>query len=277
MRILVTGAAGQLGQALQSALARHDVTAFARAELDIARLDDVRAAVAAQRPDLVINAAAYNEVDTAESAPLDAFRGNALGPRNLALASAERGAAVLHVSSDYVFDGEARRPYHEYDATRPRSAYGASKLAGEEAVRSLNPRHYVVRTAWLFSATGRNFARTMIGLADRPAVRVVSDQYGSPTYVPHLAAAIARLIETGAFGTYHLAGAGAASWFELTRTIYAKLGIGTPVHPVATADFPRPARRPAYSPLVTIQDPSIVLPPWEEGVDELLRALGAQG
>ena len=273
MKVIVTGAAGQLGQALQLTFRDHDVTPLTREQLDIGRLDDVRAALGACHADLVLNAAAYNQVDAAETSPEDAFRGNALGPRNLALATAERGIPVLHVSSDYVFDGQGRRPYHEFDRTGPRSAYGESKLAGEESVRALNPRHYVVRTAWLFSATGKNFARTMIGLRERPEVRVVSDQYGSPTYVPHLAAAIGRLVGTGAFGTYHLAGAGGASWFDLTRRLYAELGIDTNVQPVATADFPRPARRPAYSVLTTLQDPSILLPPWEEGVAELARTI----
>ncbi|HVO26112.1 MAG TPA: dTDP-4-dehydrorhamnose reductase [Candidatus Margulisiibacteriota bacterium] len=273
MKILVTGAAGQLGTALQASLRGHDLVPLGRAALDITRLAAVREVIDAHRPDLVINAAAFNDVDGAESRPEDAYVGNALGPRNLAVATAARKIAVLHVSSDYVFDGTAKQPYTEFDATKPRSAYGRSKLAGEEAVRALNHRHYIVRTAWLFSTVGRNFAKTMCGLADRPEVRVVSDQYGSPTYVPHLADGLARLIETAAYGTYHMAGKGGASWFELTRTLYRHLGIATPVHPVATADFPRPAERPRYSVLTTLQDPAILLPPWEDGVAACARAM----
>jgi dTDP-4-dehydrorhamnose reductase len=275
MKILVTGAAGQLGACLPEALAGHEVVALARDRLDIANLTQVRLAVQSHRPHAVVNAAAYNRVDEAESDPDAAFRGNALGPRNLALATADAGIALVHVSTDYVFDGTATRPYHEYDATGPRSTYGASKLAGESAVRELNPRHFVVRTAWLYAAGGSNFPHTMLRLADRPEVRVVSDQVGSPTYAPHLARALARLLGTGAFGTYHLAGAGAASWYELTRALYARRGIATPVVPVTTAEFPRPAPRPAYSVLTTIQDPRIVLPPWEEGLAEFCRALAA--
>lgn len=273
MKILVTGAAGQLGAALQASLHGHELVALGHGQLDITRWTAVREAIDALRPDLVINAAAFNDVDGAESRPEEAYAGNALGPRNLAVATAARNLAVLHVSSDYVFDGTAKRPYTEFDDTNPRSAYGRSKLAGEEAVRTLNHRHYIVRTAWLFSTVGRNFAKTMCGLADRPEVRVVSDQYGSPTYVPHLAGGLARLIETEAYGTYHVAGKGGTSWFELTRALYRHLGITTPVVPVSTAEFPRPAERPRYSVLTTVLDPAILLPPWEDGVAAFAHAV----
>ncbi len=266
MKILLTGAAGQLGTALQASLRAHEVVALDHAQLDIASLNAVRDAVVAHRPDLVINAAAFNDVDGAETRPEEAYAGNARAPRNLAVVTAAHAIALLHVSSDYVFDGTAKRPYTEFDATNPRSTYGRSKLAGEEAVRALNPRHYIVRTAWLFSTVGRNFAKTMCALAERAEVRVVSDQYGSPTYVPHLADGLAELIKTEAYGTYHIAGKGGASWFELTCRLYHCLGITTVVHPIATADFPRPAERPRYSVLTTLQDPSIHLPAWEEGV-----------
>lgn len=274
MRILVTGAAGQLGRSLAAPLAQHEVTAYTRAELDVTSLDAVRAAVRGVRPDAVINAAAYNRVDDAEADATDAYRGNALAPRNLALATAERGLPLVHVSTDYVFDGRGTRPYHEFDATSPQTAYGRSKLAGEVAVRDLNPRHYVVRTAWVYDALGANFPRTMLSLAARPEVRVVDDQTGCPTYAPHLAQAIARLIETGAFGTYHFAGAGAVTWYGLTRRLYELRGIQTPVVPVTTEEFPRPAPRPRYSVLTTLQEPRIVLPPWEDALEEFCRALG---
>jgi dTDP-4-dehydrorhamnose reductase len=274
MRILVTGAGGQLGRALPAALGGHEVVGLDRARLDVTRLEDVRLALAAHGPDLVINAAAYNEVDRAEADPEAAFRGNALGPRNLALSTAERGAALLHVSSDYVFDGQRLSPYHEFVAPAPLSVYGRSKLAGEEAVRALNPRHFLVRTAWVYAAEGRNFPLTMLAAArGRDEVRVVSDQYGSPTWAPHLAQGIARLVGTGAFGTYHLAGRGGTSWFELTQALFRAQGLRTAVRPVSTAEFPRPAPRPRYAVLTTWQDPQILLPPWEEGIEELVRAL----
>lgn len=274
MRILLTGAGGQLGRALQSSLGHHQLTALDRGGLDITRLEAVRQALGRVAPELVVNAAAYNAVDRAESDPEAAFRGNALGPRNLALAAAEAGAAILHVSSDYVFDGESRRPYHEFDPTRPLSAYGLSKLAGELAVKELNPRHYLVRTAWLYAVGGKNFAHSILEAARRSAeVRVVDDQSGSPTFVPHLARAMAGLIETGAFGTYHLAGDGGTTWFGLTRRLYDALGVKTPLTPVTTAAFPRPARRPAYSVLTSWQDPQIRLPPWQDGVSGFAEEL----
>ncbi len=273
MRILLTGAGGQLGQALQAILADHAVVALDHLHLDISQLNAVREAVQAYHPDLVLNAAAYNNVDGAESDPNAAYRGNALGPRNLAVVTAAHRLPLLHVSTDYVFAGTSTRPYHEFDCPHPRSVYGASKLAGEEVVRALNSCHYVVRTAWLYHTTGHNFLKTMCSLADQLEVRVVSDQYGSPTYAPHLAAAIARLICTDAYGTYHFAGQGGTSWFELTRTLYRSLGIRTLVRPVATADFPRPAERPRYAVLTTVQDPQILLPRWEEGLVEFARAM----
>ena len=273
MRILVTGAGGQLGTALCTSLTSHELVVLDRERLDITALGGVRQAVTAHRPDVVINAAAYNDVDGAETHPDDAYAVNALGPRNLAVATAERGVPLMHVSTDYVFDGTSRRPYHEFDRPNPRSVYAASKRAGEEAVRDSNARHYIVRTAWLYHTVGRNFPKTMRSLAERGEVRVVSDQFGSPTYAPHLAAAIARLMETDAFGIYHLAGAGGTSWYELTLTLYRELRISTAVRPVASAEFPRPAERPRYSVLTTLQEPRILLPPWQEGLAEFARAL----
>ncbi|NOT53889.1 MAG: dTDP-4-dehydrorhamnose reductase [Deltaproteobacteria bacterium] len=274
MKILLTGAKGQLGQALQRTLTAHAVTAYDHAQLDITKLTNVRDAIYAMYPDVVINAAAYNNVDGAESDPLSSYRGNALGPRNLAVATATAGIPLLHVSSDYVFDGASTRPYHEFDRPHPLSAYAASKLAGEDAVRELNPKHYLVRTAWLYSAVGKNFAKTICALAQQQSeVRVVKDQIGSPTYVPHLATAIATLISTQAFGTYHFANQGAASWYDLTCALYRQRGITTPVQAVTTPEFPRSAKRPAYSALMTIQDPTILLPTWEEGVVAFAKAI----
>jgi dTDP-4-dehydrorhamnose reductase len=275
VKILLVGAAGQLGRALMPALGGHEVVALDRSGLDIVDLAAVRALVAAQRPAAVVNAAAYTLVDRAESEPDAAFRGNATGPRNLALAAAEAGAALLHVSTDYVFDGEASRPYHEFDATNPLSVYGHSKLAGEMAVRELNPRHFVVRTAWLYAAAGRNFAASVRSQAARGPLRVVTDQVGSPTFAPHLATAIARLLPTGAFGTYHLAGAGATSWHGFALELFDRLGLATVIEPTTSDRFPRPARRPRYAPLASLQEPRILLPAWEEGVSEyaaLVRA-----
>ncbi len=271
--ILITGAQGQLGRALQDALggSTDRVVACGKSELDITQLDAVRGAVSQLRPHIVINTAAFTNVDEAETAPDLAYRVNALGPRNLALASAEEAIPLLHLSTDYVFDGRAERPYHEFDQPRPLSVYGMSKLAGEEAVRSLNRQHYIVRTAWLYHTLGRNFVKTMCELAERPQVRVVSDQYGSPTYAPHLAQTLLKLIHSHAYGTYHIAGTGGTSWFELTQTLYRLLGLSISVTPVATNVFPRSAPRPRYAVLTTLQAPAFVLPAWQDGLSAFVR------
>ena len=266
MRILVTGAAGQLGRALASALTPHEVRGLPRAALDIADRPAVDAALDAVRPHLVINAAAWTDVDGAESDPQGAFRANATGPETLARATARHGIPLLHVSTDYVFGGEGSRPLDEEAVPAPRSVYGRSKLAGEEAVRAHQPRHFLVRTAWLYAAHGRNFPSTLLALASRPELRVVDDQHGSPTWAPHLAEAIGRLIATERFGTWHLAGQGGTTWHGFARALLDGAGIRTPLVPVGTAAFPRPAPRPAYAVLTTRRDPPILLPPWEEGV-----------
>jgi dTDP-4-dehydrorhamnose reductase len=273
LKILLAGAGGQLGRCLIAECQRHEVIALSHASLDISVLTQVREALAAHRPGLLINASAFNDVDGAESRIGEAYAVNALGPRNLAVATAAHNIPLLHVSTDYVFDGASRHPYHEFDRANPLSVYGASKLAGEEAIRSLNPRHYLVRTAWLFWETGKNFLMSMYGLAARPQLKVASDQYGSPTYVPHLAMAISQLIETDAYGTYHLAGGGGTSRSELVSELFRHLGITTSILPVSHLEFPTAARRPGYSVLASLQNPRIEFPPWQEGLAEFAHKL----
>jgi dTDP-4-dehydrorhamnose reductase len=268
LKILLAGAGGQLGRCLPAACRRHEIIPLARTELDITDAHRVAAAIRAHRPSLVINAAAFNDVDGAESRGADACAINAAGPGILAAAAAACELPILHVSTDYVFDGALQRPYHEYDRTNPLSVYGAGKLAGETAVRAANPRHYIVRTAWLFWEEGKNFLLSMYRLAGRPQLKVVSDQASSPTYVPHLARAIGQLIETEAYGTYHCAGGGGASRWELVTELFQRMRIATPILPVSHEEFPAAARRPAYSVLTSIQRPCIGLPPWQAGVDE---------
>ncbi len=274
MRILIAGAAGQLGTCLRHSLAIHDLVPLDHGMLDIASLHAVREALAHNRPQLVINAAAFNDVDGSESQVGEAYAVNALGPRNLAVATAALGIPLVHVSTDYVFDGATKRPYHEFDRTNPLSVYGASKLAGEDAIRSLNWRHYIVRTAWLFWEKGKNFLHSAYDGALRPELNVVSDQYGSPTYVPHLAHGIARLIASDAYGTYHMAGKGGTTRYGLVCELFGVLGIATPVHPVSRLAFPAAAERPVYSALTTAQDPRIELPRWQEGLAEFARGIG---
>ncbi|MEK7833146.1 MAG: NAD(P)-dependent oxidoreductase, partial [Acidobacteriota bacterium] len=165
------------------------------------------------------------------------------------------------------------------DPTNPQSVYGRSKLAGEQFVADLNPRHYIARTAWLYHhdpANAKNFPKTMLAQSHRESVKVVNDQHGSPTYAPHLAEAIARLVETEAYGVYHLAGRGGTSWFDLTRRLYQLFGVQTVVEPCTTDEFPRSAKRPAYSVLATNREPKILLPPWEEGLEQFSKQVTGQ-
>ena len=238
MKILIAGAHGQLGTCLKSSLHGHQVVPLGRNDLDITRLCQIHRVLKREQPDLVINAAAFNDVDGAESQITNAYAGNALGPQDLAAETADLGIPLVHVSTDYVFDGSSNRPYDEHDLPNPLSVYGASKLAGEIAVRRLNPRHYIVRTAWLYWESGKGFVLSMCSNASRPELRVANDQIGSPTYVPHLADAIARLIETGAYGTYHLAGSGGVSRWELVSEVFSLLNISTPLRPVSYRVFP---------------------------------------
>jgi len=273
LKILITGAGGQLGRCLQRTLEKDLVVSLKHNELDVTTYQDVRDAVSIHRPNLIINTSAFNDVDGAESRSDEAYAVNELGPRNLAIVSAKQGIPLVHLSTDYVFDGTAKKPYHEFDTPRPLSVYGASKLAGEKAVRSANPLHYIIRTAWLFSQDGNGFLLGMYSRASLPELSVESDRYGSPTYVPHLAAGIARLIKSENYGTYHIAGGGQASRWDLVIELFRLLGIETPVSPVSHRVFHAVAARPFYSVLTSIHPSAIVLPPWQEGVAALARYL----
>lgn len=273
MKILIAGADGQLGRSLPAALADHQVIRCNRTQMDIANPALVTEALDHHQPDVVVNAAAWNQVDKAETEVAAAYRVNAVGPRVLAEATAARDIVLIHVSTDYVFDGEGSRPYVETDMPRPRSVYGASKLAGEEAVRMTNPRHHIVRTAWVFHEEGANFPRTMIRLAAEGSLRVVNDQIGSPTYAPDLAEGITQLLGDAPYGTWHMAGQGETSWYQFTRSLFENLGLEVPVAPVSTSAFPRPAHRPAYAPLASLREPAITLPHWTDGLSRFCRKL----
>src|SRR5579859_3991809 len=251
MRWLVTGAHGQLGSDLVRLLAGEQVSAVGRAELDVTDLRAVDRVVAQVRPDVVVNAAAYTAVDAAEADEQAAYAVNAAGPAALANVLSEHGGRLLHISTDYVFNGEADAPYAVDDSTDPRSAYGRTKLAGEHAVRELLPHAgYVVRTAWVYGAVGANFVKTMVRLeGERDTVSVVDDQRGSPTWSADLARGLIELAHSHApAGTYHCTNSGDTTWFGLTRAIFAELGADPErVLPTTTHAFPRPAPRPAYS------------------------------
>jgi dTDP-4-dehydrorhamnose reductase len=285
MRILIAGWQGQLARALvEIAPGAPDVEALAvgRPALDICEPGSITRAMTDFGPDVIVNAAAYTAVDKAESEPDAAFALNRDGPRMLAEAARKRGAVIIHVSTDYVFDGTKPTPYVEEDPVAPLGVYGRSKLEGEMAVRAANPRHLILRTAWVHSGGGNNFVRTMLRLAgDRPRLRVVDDQIGTPTYAPHLAEAIlglarqavARPDDDPAWGTYHAAGRGAVTWCGLAREamrVSALAGGPTAeVDAITTADYPTPARRPANSRLDCgrLQRTfGVALPDWEAGV-----------
>ena len=266
MRLLVTGAAGMLGRDVVAAAgdAGHEVAAFARAELDITDAAAVRAAAAATRPDAIVNCAAWTDVDGAEAAEAEATRVNGDGAGNLAKA----GVYMVHVSSDYVFDGDAREPYEEDAATGPRSAYGRSKLAGENAVLAAAPhRSAIVRSSWLFGPHGRNFVDTMRRLgAERDELAVVDDQVGCPTYTGHLAPALVKVAERGPTGVLHVAGGGRCSWFDLAAATFEETGIACRLKRQATEDLGRPAPRPAFSALRSTRADAPALPHWREGL-----------
>jgi len=249
----VTGAGGMLGQDVVTCLERAGETALAltRADLDITDRAAVTAAVVNCRPDTVVNCAAWTAVDEAEAHEDEALEVNGGGARLVAEACATSGARLIHMSTDYVFAGDARRPYTERDRCGPRTAYGRTKLAGERAVAELLPGSgYVVRTAWLYGAHGPNFVRTMIGLErDRAVVDVVDDQHGQPTWTMDVAGQVIALARSGApAGVYHATSSGQTTWFEFAREIFRLLGTDTArVRSVTSGAYPRPAPRPAYS------------------------------
>jgi dTDP-4-dehydrorhamnose reductase len=260
--IVVTGAAGMLGQDVMSA-AGDGVVALSRADLDVTDAGAAREAL--DGADVAINCAAWTDVDGAEEHAQEALAVNREGARNVA-AAARR---VVYVSTDYVFDGAKRAPYVESDPTAPLQSYGRSKLTGELATAEANPRHFIVRSSWLFGAGGGNFVETMLRLGgERDELRVVDDQVGCPTFTGHLAGAIAALARTEDYGIHHLSGAGACSWYQFAREIFDRSGVECQVEPCTTDEYPLPARRPAWSVLGSERGRS--LPPWQEGLDASL-------
>ena len=270
MRLVVTGAKGMLGHRVVAEARRrgHDVIGTDLPELDLVDESAVDAFVRDAAPDAIVNCAAYTDVDACEENETLATRVNGDAAGNVA----RRGVHVVHVSTDYVFAGDGRRPYVESDPVGPLTAYGRSKLAGEELVRAADPGHAIVRTAWLFGDGGKNFVDTMLRLgADRDEVSVVFDQVGSPTWTGHLAPALIDLAESGAGGVFHATGDGACSWFELAIEAMRVRDLDCRVVAVTTDEFPRPAPRPAFSVLDTEREDGVRLPDWREGVAQHVK------
>ncbi|MEC0310673.1 dTDP-4-dehydrorhamnose reductase [Paenibacillus lautus] len=282
MKVLVTGANGQLGRDVIHVLADagHEVVGCGRAELDITSMEQCRQVISSHNPDVIIHCAAYTAVDAAESDTDGAYLVNATGTRNIAVSAEKMGTTVVYISTDYVFNGTSETAYVEYDDTDPQSVYGKSKLAGEQMIRDFCSKWFIVRTSWVFGLHGNNFVKTMLRLGqEKPLLKVVNDQKGSPTYTVDLAQFLINLISTEKYGIYHASNSGSCTWYEFTRAIFeearAQLGltITAELHPCTTEEFPRPAPRPANSVmdhlairLNQIED----LPHWREGLKQFM-------
>jgi dTDP-4-dehydrorhamnose reductase len=270
LRIAITGHKGQLGSALQKVLAGEEIFGLDLPEHDITDPSSIVETISGLKPDLVIHGAAVTDVDGCERDPDLAFRVNALGSQNIALACGRCGAAMVHVSTNDVFDGRLGRPYYEWDPPSPRSTYARSKAAAEFYVRTLLTRFYIVRTAWLYARGGSNFVTKILAAADKHgALRVVTDEVSAPTYAPDLAEAIGRLVQTGHYGIYHFTNAGTCSRFDWATKALELSGRGdVPVEAITTAEWPRSAEPPLYAPIVNFAGAAlgITLRPWQDAL-----------
>lgn len=272
MKVVITGGKGQLGQdvALVFAARGDDVLAWGREDLDITDAALARNKIREARPDLIIHAAAYTQVDACEQNEDLAYTHNALGARNLAAAALTCDAALVYISTDYVFDGRQTRMYREEDPPHPLNVYGRTKLAGEQMVREILPKHYICRTSWLYGEYGPNFVRTIQRLAsERNTLKVVSDQTGTPTWTKDLANQIYHLVQSGLYGTYHTSGQGECSWYEFAKEIIRLAGLQASVLPQSTEEAGRAAARPGYSVLDNYRlrlSGLDQMPPWKDSL-----------
>ncbi|AWB46179.1 dTDP-4-dehydrorhamnose reductase [Paenibacillus sp. CAA11] len=284
MKVLITGGSGQLGRDVASIFeaAEHQVFSYSRNELDITDQQQCDHVIGATAPDVVIHCAAYTAVDAAETDVDGAFQVNASGTRNVAVASEKCGAKLVYISTDYVFDGTSQLPYQEYDTPNPQTVYGKSKRAGEVLTQTLSSRYFVVRTSWVYGKHGNNFVKTMLQLIqNKPLLQVVHDQKGSPTYTIDLAKFLLSLTMTEKYGIYHASNQGACTWYEFTEAILQEavdiMGIKplARLEPCTSAQFPRPALRPANSVLdhLSIRSNGFKdLRPWREGLEDFLNS-----
>ncbi len=276
MNILITGASGQLGLALRKELTQHEIIGVDLPDHDISDKKIVNELMAEHKPDLLINSAAYTNVDGCAKEPEAAYKANALGPQNLALACLEHGTSMVQVSTNEVFDGTHPAGYEEWRTHNPINPYGKSKTAGEFNVRSILPQHYIVRTAWLYASTGRNFIHAIMNRAkDTGKVSVVTDEIGNPTYAKDLAMAIGQLVETGRYGTYHFVNSGACSRWEFANEILKLAGIEAENAPILSSAFKRASTPPPYGALHNINgaQAGIVLRPWQDALAEFIAEM----
>ncbi|MEK5059458.1 dTDP-4-dehydrorhamnose reductase [Paenibacillus sp. FSL H7-0326] len=287
MKVLVTGAAGQLGKDVVLLLQSKgcEILACDRQTLDITNSEQCEAVVTGFSPQAIIHCAAYTAVDAAETDVEGAYLVNATGSRNLAVAAEKIGAKIVYISTDYVFNGQSSEPYHEYDNTDPQSIYGKSKRAGEVLTQSLSSRYFIVRTSWVYGLHGSNFVKTMLKLGqEKPLLNVVNDQKGSPTYTVDLAAFLYELIQTEKYGIYHASNSGSCTWYEFTQAILEDaaqvldMKVTASLEPCTTDMFPRPAPRPQNSVMehLAIRTNGLTdLRPWREGLNDFLAEMKA--
>ena len=248
MKILITGAYGMLGSDLREVLKDNELIITGSKDLDITKENNVLQFIEDKKPEIVINAAAYTNVDNCETDYDNAYLVNAIGPKNLAVACNKLNIPLIHVSTDYVFDGSKTTPLSEEDKLGPKTAYGKTKLEGEKFVQENTKKYFILRTAWLFGINGKNFVKTMINLSKKNnLLKVVNDQKGCPTYCYDLAMAIKQLLNSDKYGIYHLTNKGELSWYDFAKKIFELSNITINVKPVTTEEFPRPAPRPHYS------------------------------
>jgi dTDP-4-dehydrorhamnose reductase len=288
MRVLLFGGGGQVGHALQTCVSFADrLVVVTRRDCDLTDADSLRMLVRRERPNVIVNAAAYTAVDKAESDRESCFAVNAIAPAVMATEAAALGARLVHYSTDYVFDGSKMTPYVEEDPTGPRNVYGASKLAGEQGIAAAGGEFLILRTSWVYSNHGANFLKTMLRLrTERPELRIVADQYGAPTSADAIADATARILKCGLTeswlsGVYHMTAAGATSWYEFAKAIFARAAGPLPsLVPIATAEYPTPAARPANSVLANDKFAAVFgfrLSNWEQQLDVVMAARAIAG
>lgn len=279
MRVLVTGVKGQLGSdiAAELKLRAEECIGADIADFDITDRGATVGAIKKYMPDCVIHCAAFTDVNGAEEKRGLCERINVLGTENVALACAETGAKLIYISTDYVFNGEGMRPYEPDDERDPINFYGMTKSLGEDKVRSICPKHFIVRTSWVFGKNGTNFVKTMLRLGEQmEGLTVVDDQIGSPTYTPDLARLLCDMAATERYGTYHATNEGFCSWYDFAKKIMELGGIGCNIKPIASKDYPSPAKRPQNSRLSKeklVQNGFYKLPPWEDALKRFIKAL----